>query len=65
MLPEYAFFNGEIRPYQDCKLGLLTHALNYGTACFGGIRGYWSEDEEQVFRVLMKWEASNPPHSRL
>lgn len=49
MLPEYAFFNGEIRLYQDCKLGLLTHALNYGTACFSGIRGYWNEDEEQVF----------------
>jgi branched-chain amino acid aminotransferase len=30
----------------------MTHALNYGTGCFGGIRGYWNEEEEQllVFR---------------
>jgi branched-chain amino acid aminotransferase len=27
----------------------MTHALNYGTAVFGGIRGYWNEEEEQLF----------------
>ena len=52
-LPEYAFFKGQVRKYQDCKVGLLTNALNYGTACFAGLRGYWNEEEEQlyVFRI--------------
>jgi branched-chain amino acid aminotransferase len=27
----------------------MTHALNYGTACFEGIRAYWNADEEQLF----------------
>jgi branched-chain amino acid aminotransferase len=27
----------------------MTHALNYGTAVFGGIRGYWNEDEAQLY----------------
>ncbi len=27
----------------------MTHALHYGTACFGGIRGYWNDDAEQLF----------------
>lgn len=28
---------------------MLTHALNYGTAAFAGIRGYWNNEEEQLF----------------
>jgi branched-chain amino acid aminotransferase len=33
---------------------VLTHALNYGTAAFGGLRGYWNAQEEQLllFRPL-------------
>jgi len=30
-------------------VGLATHALNYGTAVFGGLRGYWNEEQEQLF----------------
>ncbi|MBM4162272.1 MAG: branched-chain amino acid transaminase [Ignavibacteria bacterium] len=47
--PSYAFFNDKIIPYSEAKVGVLTHALNYGTACFGGIRGYWNEEEKQLF----------------
>jgi branched-chain amino acid aminotransferase len=48
-LPKYAYFKGKIVPYSDAKVGVMTHALNYGTAVFGGIRGYWNEEEEQLF----------------
>lgn len=46
------YFNGEFVPLQDAKIGVMTHAFNYGTACFEGIRAYWSADERQlhVFR---------------
>lgn len=47
--PNYAFFKGEIVPIDDAKVSVMTHALNYGTAAFGGIRGYWSNDEKQLF----------------
>lgn len=47
--PKYAFFRGKIVPYADAKIGLLTHALNYGTAAFAGIRGYWNDEEQQLF----------------
>jgi branched-chain amino acid aminotransferase len=30
-------------------VGLLAHALNYGTAVFGGLRGYWNEEEKELF----------------
>ena len=48
-LPELAFFSGRVLPYADVRLGLLTHALNYGTAVFGGLRAFWNEDEQELF----------------
>jgi branched-chain amino acid aminotransferase len=48
-LPNYAYFEGKIVPYAEAKVGVLTHALNYGTGAFGGVRGYWNPDEEQLF----------------
>jgi branched-chain amino acid aminotransferase len=48
-LPRHAFFRGHIVAYPEARIGVLTHALNYGTACFAGIRGYWNADEEELF----------------
>lgn len=49
VLPDYAYFQGRIVPYAEAKVGVMTHALNYGTGCFGGIRAYWNEAEQQAF----------------
>ena len=48
-LPKYAFFRGAIVPYAEAKVGVLTNALNYGTAVFGGMRAYWNEDVGQLY----------------
>lgn len=48
-VPKYAYFRGRIVPYSEAKVGVMTHALNYGTAVFGGVRGYWNEAEEELF----------------
>ena len=47
--PKYAFFDGSIVPLADAKVSVMTHALNYGTGVFGGLRGYWNNEEEQLF----------------
>jgi branched-chain amino acid aminotransferase len=47
--PKSAFFEGKIVPYSEAKVGVLTHALNYGTAAFGGIRAYWNKEHEQLY----------------
>ena len=47
--PSYAFFKGRIVPYSEARVGVLAHSLNYGTGVFGGLRGYWNDDEEQMF----------------
>jgi branched-chain amino acid aminotransferase len=48
-LPKYAYFKGEIVPYSEAKVGVLTHGLNYGTAVFAGVRAYWNEEQEQLY----------------
>jgi branched-chain amino acid aminotransferase len=48
-LPRNAYFKGKIVPYSEAKVGVATHALNYGTAVFGGLRGYWNEDKKKLF----------------
>jgi len=45
----WVYFNGEFKRYADARLGLMTHALHYGTGCFEGIRAYWNPEEEQLF----------------
>jgi branched-chain amino acid aminotransferase len=48
-LPRHAFFRGRIVPYADARVGVLTHALNYGTGVFAGIRAYWNAEEAELF----------------
>jgi len=49
VLPNYAFFKGRVVPYKEANVGILTHALNYGSAVFGGLRAYWNDEESQLF----------------
>lgn len=48
-MPPYAFFKNEFVPLAEAKLGVMTHALHYGTACFEGIRGNWNAEEKQLY----------------
>ena len=48
-LPKHAYFKGKIVPYSEAKVGVATHALNYGTAVFGGLRGYWNDEKKKLF----------------
>jgi branched-chain amino acid aminotransferase len=48
-LPKYAYFRGEIVPYSEAKVSVLTHGFNYGTAVFAGVRAYWNEEQEQLY----------------
>jgi branched-chain amino acid aminotransferase len=36
-------------PLEGAKIGIMTHAFNYGTACFEGIRGNWNAKEGQMY----------------
>ncbi len=46
---KYAFFQGKYVPLEEAKVSVMTHALNYGTGVFEGIRGYWNEEHEEIY----------------
>ena len=48
------YAKGGFARYEDAKVGLLTHGLQYGTGCFEGIRGYWVPEENELFLVLLR-----------
>ncbi len=53
-MTQFAFFKGEIVPIDQARISIMTHAFNYGTGCFEGIRAYWNDRDRQlyVFRLL-------------
>ncbi len=50
----WVYLDGEVKRYADAKVGLMTHALQYGTGVFEGIRGYWSPEHEQLFVLKLR-----------
>jgi len=48
-LSKHAFFEGKIVPLADARINIATHAFLYGTAVFGGMRGYWNEEKNCLF----------------
>ncbi|MFN2450767.1 MAG: branched-chain amino acid transaminase [Candidatus Dormibacteria bacterium] len=54
----WVFHGGEFKRYGEVGLGLLTHALHYGTGCFDGVRAYWNETTQKlhVFRPTEHFE---------
>lgn len=49
----YAFFEGRVVPLAEANISIATHAFNYGTGCFEGIRCYWNEDQEQLYALKL------------
>ncbi|MFI5274668.1 MAG: branched-chain amino acid transaminase [Ktedonobacterales bacterium] len=43
------FFNGKYVAGDEARVGVMTHALAYGTGCFEGIRGYWNPEQAELF----------------
>ena len=49
-----AFLNGQKVSLKDAKVGIMTHALHYGTAVFEGVRGNWNESKEKMIIFRLK-----------
>lgn len=50
----YAYFQGQIVPLEQAKIGVMTHAFNYGTAVFEGIRGNWNDEDRTIYLFRMR-----------
>ena len=47
----WAYFRGDFVPLRDANVNVMTHAFNYGTAVFEGVRAYWNADDEQLYAL--------------
>jgi branched-chain amino acid aminotransferase len=43
------YFKDGFVPLREAKVGIMTHAFLYGTACFEGIRAYWNAEQGQLY----------------
>ena len=43
------YFGGQYVPMREARVGILTHALHYGTGVFEGIRAHWNEQSQELF----------------
>lgn len=50
----HAYFQKQFMPLAEAKIGIMTHAFNYGTAVFEGIRGNWNDAERQLYLFRVK-----------
>ncbi len=53
-----AYFEGEIVPIEQARVSITCNTLHYGTGCFGGLRAFWNQKQEQLylFRVTDHYE---------
>jgi branched-chain amino acid aminotransferase len=55
------WFNGELIPWDEANIHILTHSLHYGMGVFEGIRAYETTDGPAVFRLtdhMKRFDAS-------
>lgn len=50
----WAYLDGKFVPVRDAKVSVLTHAFNYGTGIFEGIRAYWNARHEQLYVLHLR-----------
>jgi len=58
MVANELFMNGEFVVAERGVISVHTHGFAYGTGCFEGIRGYWNEQDQQIylFRIREHFE---------
>ena len=53
-MESYCFFRNEFVPLSEAKIGVMTHAIHYGTGLFEGIRGNWNAEHKQIYIFRLK-----------
>lgn len=50
----YAYFQGKFVPFAEANISIATHAFQYGTGCFEGIRAYYNRDKDAMFVLKLR-----------
>src|SRR5436309_11703878 len=63
--PEYVYFGGEVRPWDEAVLHVSTEAVVRGLNVFEGLKGYWQENGDLALRSLPRHFARMERSARL
>ena len=63
MSTSYAYFEGRIVPASEAQVSISTHALQYGTGCFEGIRAYWNPDRNELYVLKLREHMRRMSHN--
>ncbi len=47
--PEFATLDGQIVPFGDARISIMAPGLTFAATVFEGMRGYWNEEQEQLY----------------
>ena len=47
----FIWFDGELVPWREAKIHVLTHTLHYGMGVFEGVRAYETKQGTGIFRI--------------
>ncbi|MEM1042482.1 MAG: branched-chain amino acid transaminase [Bacteroidota bacterium] len=50
-MPHKIWFNGDLVPFEDANIHVLSHVVHYGSSVFEGIRCYQTERGPSIFRL--------------
>lgn len=53
-LESIAYHEGAYKPLGECNVNMATHALQYGTMVFGGVRGYYNAAHDNLYLFRLK-----------
>jgi branched-chain amino acid aminotransferase len=53
-MSSYAYLHKEFVPLPEARIGVMTHALHYGSAIFEGIRGNWNRRRKQTYLFRLR-----------
>ena len=53
-MPSYAYLHKQFVPLSEAKIGVMTHALHYGSGVFEGIRGNWNSEQKQIYLFRLR-----------
>ena len=52
------WFNGEVIPFNEARIHILSHVIHYGTGVFEGIKCYNTPNGPQFLNLKNIWFAS-------
>lgn len=58
-----AYFEGQFQPFADAKISVATHAFQYGTGAFGGLRGIIDPKTNEAILLRLKDHAKRLSNS--